>query len=105
MNDLKSEVEKALKALALGSGEVLSHSESAWASLTFAGSRHVVEMLFEGVEAVSDGEELCEKLADHSFNIPLHLVADATVDAVSQIFGKNERMTIKVIMLLLRDDG
>ena len=36
---------------------ILSHARS-WASITFAGGRHRIELVFEGAEAVAAGELL-----------------------------------------------
>ena len=58
---------EAVLALAGGYGEVLLHSETAWASITFAGTRHRLRMAFEGAEAVAGGEELVAALPEHEF--------------------------------------
>ena len=36
-------------------GQVLTHTEKAWASITFAGTRHSLAILFAGDEAVEAG--------------------------------------------------
>ena len=71
-----------LRQLASGKGRVARHSESSWASITFAGTRHRVEMAFEGAEAVEAGECFIAFLPEHEFAIPGQLVADAAVVAV-----------------------
>src|SRR5690349_5923594 len=58
---------------------IASHAETAWASITFAGTRHRLELLFEGEEGVAAGETLIEALPEHEFTIPRQLVADAAV--------------------------
>ncbi|HSG34902.1 MAG TPA: hypothetical protein VLA37_10230, partial [Sphingomonadaceae bacterium] len=50
----------ALLELAGGHGRIASHSETAWASITFAGTRHRLELLFEGADGVAAGEALIE---------------------------------------------
>jgi hypothetical protein len=45
-----------LLELACGRASVLTHEEKAWASVTFAGARHRVELAFEGAEAVEAGK-------------------------------------------------
>jgi len=70
---------EALRALANGKGTIVQHSENSWASITFAGTRHRVEMTFEGEEAVEAGECFIAFLPEHEFNIRGQLVADAAV--------------------------
>lgn len=73
---------EALIALAQGQATVLAHSEASWASITFAGARHRVELAFEGEEAVEAGELFIAFLPEHEFAIPGQLVADAAVTEV-----------------------
>ena len=72
---------EALLELAQHRGSVLSHSEKSWASITFAGSRHRLELAFQG-EAVETGELFIAFLPEHEFGLPGHLVADAAVTGV-----------------------
>lgn len=83
--------------------EFLRHTERPWSSVTFSGSRHSVAMVFTGIEAVSDGEQLIAALPDHEFTIPGHLVADATISAVEHENGPEPRMTVEAELLLLED--
>ncbi len=86
-----------------GAGSVLAHSEKAWASITFAGTRHEVVLEFCGPEAVAAGEELIERLPDHEFALPGQLVADATVTKVDHRFGAMERLEVTAVLLLLEE--
>lgn len=70
---------EALKQLGGGKASLHSHSERSWASITFAGTRHLVELTFEGDEAVEAGECFIAFLPEHEFAIPGQLVADAAV--------------------------
>jgi len=99
---LADRVRAALMAITGGEGTVLSHHETAWASITFAGTRHEVVLEFCG-DAVAAGEELIERLPDHEFAIPRQLVADASVSAVDHRFGAMERLEVTAVLLLLED--
>lgn len=100
---LADRVRSALTGLTGGQGTVLAHSEKAWASITFAGTRHEVVLEFCGAEAVAAGEELIERLPDHEFAIPGQLVADATVTKVDHRFGAMERLEVTAVLLLLEE--
>lgn len=94
---------EALSALALGHGTVVSHRETAWASITFSGKRHTVRMLFDGVAAEA-GERLIAALPDHEFAIPGQLVADAAVNEVDHRLLPDERLEVTIEVLMLDND-
>ena len=94
---------EAVLAICGGMGTVLSHAESAWASITFAGTRHELVLRFEGLEQVEAGELLIEQLPDHEFRIPGQLVADACVTKVDHKFGPVETLTVTAVLLLLEE--
>lgn len=96
-------VRSALAGLAGGHGTVIAHEEKAWASITFAGTRHEVVLEFCGPEAVAGGEELIERLPDYEFALPGQLVADATVTKVDHRFGAMERLEVTAVLLLLEE--
>lgn len=81
--------------------EFVRHSEAPWSSATFTGSRHLVLMTFEGIDAVLEGEAYIAALPDHEFTIVGQLVADATVVAVEHCAAPAPRMTVEVEVLLL----
>lgn len=92
-----------LLELARGQGAVLTHEERAWASVTFAGARHLVELAFEGAEAVEAGECFIAFLPEHEFAIPGQLVADA---AVTEVDHRLDPPLMRVTCeLLLLDEG
>ena len=93
----------AIAELSEGKGQILRHSERPWASVTFEGERHSMELRFLGIEAVQAGEILIAALADHEFSIPGHLVADATVTAVDHIIAPEPCLTVACEVLLLKD--
>ena len=94
----------ALMALAQGHATVLSHSEKSWASITFAGTRHRLELEFAGEAAVAAGEMFIVFVPEHEFMLPGQLVADAAVTAVDHRLAPEPRMTVSVELLLL-DEG
>ena len=96
-------VRTALMQLTGGNGTVLAHEEKAWASITFAGTRHEVVLEFCGMDAVVGGEDLIERLPDHEFSIPGQLVADATITKVDHRFGAMERLEVTAVLLLLEE--
>ena len=100
---LADRVRTALMQLTGGRGTMLSHTEKAWASITFSGTRHEVVLEFCGAEAVAAGEELIERLPDHEFTLPGQLVADATITKVDHRFGAMERLEVTAVLLLLEE--
>ena len=81
---------------------VLRHDEKSWASVTFAGTRHRVELAFEGAEAVEAGECFIAFLPEHEFAIPGQLVADAAVTAVDHRL-EPPRLAVTCELLLLEE--
>ncbi|GMN12699.1 hypothetical protein [Altererythrobacter sp. MTPC7] len=100
---LSDRLRDAVLALADGHGSVKRHTEKAWASITFAGTRHELLLVFEGVEAVEAGETLVADLPTHEFAIPRQLVADAVVTAVDHTLLPAPRMEVACELLLLED--
>lgn len=84
-------------------GQVLTHSEKAWASITFAGTRHCLALLFAGEEAVEAGEAFVAELPDHEFAIPGQLVADAGVTEVEHRLIPEPRLVVRCELLLLEE--
>ena len=95
---------EALVTLAGGLAAILSHSENSWASITFAGTRHRLELAFEGDKAIAAGELFIAFLPEHEFTLPGQLVADATVIGVDHRLLPEPFLTVKVELLLL-DEG
>ena len=91
----------ALADLHAHHGQVLTHTEKAWASITFAGTRHSLTILFAGDEAVAAGEEFVAALPDHEFAIPGQLVADAGVVEVEHRLTPEPRLVVQCELLLL----
>lgn len=89
--------------LGKGKGGLLRHAERSWASATFTGSRHTIELEFIGAEAVAVGEEYICALPDHEFAVPGHLVADATIIETDHAQHPQLRLAITAELLLLED--
>jgi len=100
--DPRDRLREALLEIAEGKAIILSHDEKSWASLTFAGARHRLELAFEGKEAVEAGELFIAFLPEHEFAIPGQLVADAAVTAVDHRL-EPPRMQVSCELLLLED--
>lgn len=94
---------QALQHLAGGHAQVATHSEHGWASITFAGTRHLLELHFAGEPAVAAGELLIDALPDHEFKIPGQLVADANVVGVDHCLSPDPLMKVHVELLLLEE--
>ncbi len=84
-------------------GQVLTHTETAWASITFAGTRHSLALLFSGDEALVAGERFIAELPEHEFAIPAQLVADAGVIEVEHRLLPEPRLLVRCELLLLED--
>ena len=93
-----------LIALAAGHGTIAAHEEKSWASVTFAGTRHRVELEFVGDEAIEAGECFIAFLPEHEFAIPRQLVADAAVVAADHRLSPAPRLTVTCELLLLDED-
>ena len=93
-----------LQALARGHALITAHSEKSWASITFAGTRHRLDLSFDGQEAIDAGERFIAWLPEHEFAIPKQLVADAAVMAVDHRLVPNPRMDVRVELLLLDEE-
>jgi hypothetical protein len=94
----------ALYALGEGHGALLRHEERAWASITFAGSRHTLAFRFAGVAGVEAGERFVAALPEHEFAIPKRLVADATVVAVRHVLLPEPKLEVECELLMLDED-
>jgi hypothetical protein len=93
-----------LQALARGHALFVAHSEKSWASITFAGARHRLDLAFEGAEAVEAAENFIAYLPEHEFAIPRRLVAEAAVTAVDHRIGPHPRMEVRIELLVLDEE-
>jgi hypothetical protein len=95
---------EAVLALAGNHAVLVRHGERGWASITFSGTRHEMELRFEGGEAIAAGEIFIAALPDHEFTLPRQLVADAAVTAADHRLLPEPSLTVRVELLLL-DEG
>ena len=93
----------ALLDLAGHKRQVVTHTEKAWASITFAGTRHSLALLFAGSEAVEAGEQFIAMLPEHEFSIPGQLVADASITEVEHRLSPSPRIVVTCDLLMLED--
>lgn len=93
----------SIMELAGGKAELLRHTERAWASVTFSGTRHSVVLVFIGDEAVAAGDLLIAALPEHEFEIPRQIVVDASVVSVVQDILPEPRMEVEAELLLIED--
>lgn len=98
----REQLADALRALAEDKGKITRHSEKSWASITFAGARHRVEMIFDGEDAVEAGECFIAFLPEHEFAIRGQLVADAAVVEASST-TQPARLSVTCEVLLLEE--
>lgn len=91
---------EAILQLAQGRATLAAHSEKSWASITFAGARHRIDLVFEGSGPVAAGERFIAFLPEHEFAIPGQLVADAAIVAVDhRLEPPLMRVTCELLLL------
>lgn len=94
---------EALLALGDFRGQVITHSEKAWGSITFSGARHTLALLFAGEEAVEAGERFIAALPEHEFALPGQLVADASITEAEHRLLPHPRLVVQCELLLLEE--
>lgn len=100
---IRQHLVEAVLALAAGKAQLAHHIERGWASVTFAGTRHTMSLVFAGAEAVAAGEAFIAALPEHEFAIPRQLVADAVVISAEHAMLPEPRLAIEIELLLLED--
>lgn len=88
--------------LALYNPTILAHKVTPWASITFSGTRHELELEFTG-DNIALGEDLIDDIETLGFEIPDHIVADASINKIDHGFGPNERLAVTLVLLLLKE--
>jgi hypothetical protein len=91
---------ECLRTLADDQVRLVSHKQQNWASITFAGSRHEVDLLFDGDDAVEAGERFLVAFPDHEFDLPGQLVVDAAITVVEHRL-QPARMRVMVEVMLV----
>ena len=82
---------------------LLRHAERAWASVTFSGTRHTIELQFSGAYGIADAERFIEALPEHEFDLSRQIVADAQVTAMKQAILPAPHAVVEIEILLLDD--
>jgi hypothetical protein len=93
-------IEGQILELAQERAALLNHQIRVWASITFAGSRHKLDLSFAGEDAVAAGEMFVALLPEHEFDFPGHLCADASVLSLSHE-PSTPSLNVAVELLLL----
>lgn len=83
---------------------VVLHREVPWASVTFSGSRHEIELQFNGDEDIAMGETLIAMLPEHEFSIDRKVVVDALVLWTEMRTYPANALGVKFELLVLDDD-
>ena len=91
----------AMLTLAGEHAQLLSHAETAWASVTFSGTRHAVRLRFGGDQGSEAAEAFITALPEHEFTISRRLVADATIDLVEHRRTPVDEIIIEAVLLLI----
>lgn len=94
----RQQVAKAIRDLS--GATIKTHEEKTWASITFRGSRHKLDLVFEGQDAVERADVFTVLLPVHQFAFDGYLVADAYV---SEHHGTEGRAIVKIELLLLEE--
>lgn len=102
--DAATLVIRALVALGDGLASLEEHRGTAWASATFSGMRHRLTLSFAGDKGVARGEWLAQILAEHEFDLPGHIVADAVVIERHVRREGTPALTLTIEMLTVEDD-
>jgi len=71
---------RALLGFAGPTARIERASAVPWASATFQGSRHDIQMSFEGGSARDDASAFFDQIGDAEFAIAGHIVADLAID-------------------------
>lgn len=70
---------RALLVRAGGKAELIEARSTDWASITFAGQRHAIELKWTGDTALTDSAAFAGGLDVHEFHLRGHIVADILV--------------------------
>lgn len=94
---------EAVLRLAGDGCEISRHHEKPWASITFEGARHTIELRFAGLAGIAAGENLIAALPDHEFAIPGQIVADVAITALDHVMVPAPGLSVTCELLLLKD--
>ena len=92
----------AVLALAGKDAILARHVEKSWASITFAGTRHTLEIVYSG-DGIAAGERFIADLPDHEFALAGQLVADAVIVSADHALLPEPRLSVTCELLLLEE--
>lgn len=92
------QLREAVDDLAKG-GKIIRHQETAWASITFAGTRHRFSLTFDDLDAA---DKFLAAANEHEFSLPGQLVADCSVTNVDRWMTGRVAADLEILAL---DDG
>lgn len=92
----------AVLALAGPAATLARHTEKSWASITFAGTRHTLEIVYSG-DGIAAGERFIADLPDHEFALAGQLVADAVIVSADHTMVPEPRLSVTCELLLLEE--
>ncbi len=90
----------ALVGASAGHGRIVRRTGKAWASATFTGMRHTIEMDFTGPQDVAAGKALAAWLHEREFNLKGHIVADISVTQETHVA---DTLTLEIEALTVED--
>ena len=90
----------ALVELGNSSAHIVRREGTNWASATFTGMRHKVEMQFPGMKAIEAGRTLASILPEHEFTLRGHIVADISAKRSVETDGV---LTLEIEALTVED--
>lgn len=97
---------RALLSLADGKGQLLSHSEAPWGSVTFSGTRYRMVVAFAGDQSVPTGEAWLASLGGLGEGMDLHrdgeLIADVAVLWSERTTWTTPRLTVHLEALTVQ---
>lgn len=93
-------IEGEIRDLAQNHAKVVSHDVRRWASITFTGSAHRLELSFSGHDGVGGGELFVAALPEHEFAFPGYICADAYVQSIEHTLKPAAlKATIELLLL------
>ena len=99
-----AKLREQLLALGHDRGIVVRHSERSWASITYSGTRHSIDLEFAGHASALAGEAMLAKLPGHDFIVPGQIVADVAIAAVERLMQPVRRLVCTIELLLLEEN-
>lgn len=95
-NDVGSNLVEQIKILIGQHQQVVMTRERPWASITFSGTRHTIEIIPTTGSRDAFAASLGDWLANHEFELPGHFVADVLVHAAEQ---KARSFTLEILTI------